>query len=74
MDTKQLDSEYIASTYTRFPLEIIKGKGALLTGADGKEYIDLGSGIAVNIFGAADSEWQAAVTKQLSAVQHTSNL
>lgn len=74
MDTKQLDSEYIASTYTRFPLEIVKGKGALLTGADGKEYIDLGSGIAVNIFGAADSEWQAAVTKQLSAVQHTSNL
>ena len=74
MVSKQLDSEYIASTYTRFPLEIIKGKGALLTGADGKEYIDLGSGIAVNIFGAADSEWQAAVTKQLSAVQHTSNL
>lgn len=74
MDIKQLDKEYIAGTYTRFPVEIVRGDGALLYSSDGREYIDLGSGIAVNIFGAADREWQAAVTKQLSLVQHTSNL
>lgn len=41
---------------------------------NGKEYIDLGSGIAVNTFGAADDEWVAAVTAQLNSLQHISNL
>ena len=72
--TKQLDAEYIASTYARFDLEIIGGEGSVLYGADGKEYIDLGSGIAVNTFGTCDSDWQAAVIEQLGNFQHTSNL
>ena len=38
------------------------------------EYIDLGSGIAVNIFGVADDEWLEAVTEQASMLSHTSNL
>lgn len=74
MDTKQLDSDYIAHTYARFPVEIVSGQGAALTGSDGKQYLDFGSGIAVNTFGTADSEWIDAVTKQLSLFQHTSNL
>ncbi|MGN1194342.1 MAG: aspartate aminotransferase family protein [Acutalibacteraceae bacterium] len=74
MDTKQLDSDYIAHTYARFPVEIVKGQGAVLTDSDGKQYLDFGSGIAVNTFGTADSEWIDAVTKQLSLFQHTSNL
>jgi hypothetical protein len=40
----------------------------------GKEYIDLGSGIAVNIFGMQDAPWKAAVEAQLDKFQHTSNL
>ena len=74
MNTFEKDAAYIAPTYQRFPLEIVRGSGALLYGSDGKEYIDLGSGIAVNIFGACDSEWVDAVTRQASLVQHTSNL
>lgn len=74
MDTKTLDSEYIAHTYARFPVEVVSGNGAVITDENGKEYIDLGSGIAVNTFGMADSEWIEAVTKQLHLFQHTSNL
>ena len=45
------DQNYIAGTYKRFPLEIVSGKGSLVYDADGKEYIDMGSGIAVTSFG-----------------------
>lgn len=74
MDTKNLDSKYVAHTYARFPVEIVKGDGAVITDENGKEYIDMGSGIAVNTFGMADEEWIAAVTAQLGKFQHTSNL
>ncbi len=71
---KELDKQYIANTYARFPLQIAGGKGSLVWDETGKEYIDLGSGIAVNTFGVADSEWAAAVAEQLTKVQHMSNL
>ena len=74
MSVKQKDNEFIAATYGRFPLVITEGKGSLLKDEDGKEYIDLGTGIAVNTFGAADSDWINAVNKQLNKIQHTSNL
>ena len=74
MSVKQKDGEFIASTYARFPLVITEGKGSLLRDEEGKEYIDLGTGIAVNTFGAADDEWINAVTAQLNKIQHTSNL
>ena len=74
MSVKQKDSEFIAATYGRFPIVITEGKGSLLKDEDGKEYIDLGTGIAVNTFGAADSDWINAVNKQLNKIQHTSNL
>ncbi len=71
---KELDNAYVASTYARFPVEIVSGHGSILNGADGREYIDMGTGIAVNSFGVADEAWITAVTAQLSRVQHTSNL
>ena len=74
MLTQTLDQQYLAHTYNRFPLEIVGGKGSLLRGADGREYIDLGSGIGVNIFGMDDDEWRNAVTAQLGRFQHVSNL
>ncbi len=74
MDVKQLDGQYIAGTYARFPLQIVSGKGALLTDEQGKEYIDMASGIAVNTFGACDPVWVEAVTKQANTLQHISNL
>lgn len=74
MNTFELDKKYVAPTYARFPIEIVGGKGSIAYGADGREYIDMGSGIGVNSFGFCYSEWIAAVTKQLNAFQHTSNL
>ena len=73
-DIKKLDQEYVASTYARFPLAIVSGKGSLAYDENGEEYIDMGSGIAVNLFGYCDDVWSEAVSKQLTAVQHTSNL
>ena len=74
MNTKELDKAYVAGTYKRFPVEIVSGKGSVVTDADGKQYIDMGSGIGVTAFGIADDRWQKAVTDQLSQVQHMSNL
>ena len=69
-----IDKEFVAGTYGRFPLELVSGKGSLMQGADGKTYIDMGTGIGVTAFGIADETWAAAVTAQLGTLQHTSNL
>ncbi len=69
-----IDQAYVASTYARFPVTLVSGKGAELTDSNGKTYIDMGSGIAVNTFGAADPVWLEAVTQQAGKLQHTSNL
>lgn len=74
MSIKELDSKYIANTYARFPIEIVSGKGSKLYDENGKEYIDMGTGIGVSIFGVGDDEWVSAVTEQLTTLQHTSNL
>ena len=71
---KEKDAKYVAGTYSRFPVEIESGKGSILYDTDGKRYIDMGSGIGVTAFGIADGEWEAAVSEQLTRVQHTSNL
>ena len=71
---RELDKNYIAATYNRFPVVLKHGKGSLAYDEDEKEYIDLSSGIAVNTFGFADEAWQEAVAAQLGALQHTSNL
>ena len=74
MNIKELDNQYVASTYARFPICITSGKGSIAYDENGKEYIDLGTGIAVNTFGYSDDEWVAAVSAQLAKLQHTSNL
>ena len=74
MNTMELDQAYVAHTYKRFPLEIVSGSGSLVKDAAGKEYIDMGSGIAVTSFGIADEAWVGAVEEQLHRVQHMSNL
>ena len=74
MSIISLDQEYVAGTYGRFPVELVSGRGSVLTAADGKEYIDLGSGIGVTAFGFGDPDWTSAVTAQLTKLQHTSNL
>ncbi len=74
MNIKEKDNLYVAGTYARFPICIKSGKGSVVVDDEGKEYIDLGTGIAVNTFGVADDEWVEAVSAQLATLQHTSNL
>ena len=70
---RELDGEYLAKTYARYPVALTGGKNATLTDSEGREYIDFGAGIAVNIFGANDESWKAAVVEQLNKIQHVSN-
>ncbi len=71
---KEIDDLYVAGTYKRFPVEIISGKGSIAKDVNGKEYIDMGSGIGVTSFGICDPVWQNAVIEQVGKVQHMSNL
>ncbi len=73
-DLKTIDKTYVANTYARFPVALISGKGSLVYDEEGKEYIDMGSGIGVTAFGIADEQWKQALTEQLGKLQHMSNL
>ena len=74
MNIFEKDSCYVASTYARFPLNLVSGKGSIVYDNNGKKYIDMATGIAVNTFGFCDDEWVKAVTEQLNTLQHASNL
>ena len=74
MSITSIDKEYVAGTYGRFPVEIVSGKGSILVDSNGKEYIDMGSGIGVTAFGNCDDAWVYAVATQLNKLQHVSNL
>ena len=74
MSIMQMDQAAVAATYKRFPVEIVSGKGSVVVDPQGKEYIDMGSGIGVTAFGIADEAWQQAVIEQIGKVQHMSNL
>ena len=73
-DLISTDKQYVANTYNRFPIELVSGKGSRVYDKDGKEYIDMGSGIGVTAFGIADNEWASAVSEQAAKLQHMSNL
>ena len=73
-ELKTIDKKFIANTYARFPVELVRGNGPLVYAATGKEYIDMGSGLGVPAFGIADDEWKEAVSGQLGKLQHMSNL
>ena len=74
MNIQEKDQAYVANTYARFPVVIKRGEGSLVWDENEKQYIDLSGGIAVNTFGIGDKEWMDAVTAQLGAIQHISNL
>jgi acetylornithine/N-succinyldiaminopimelate aminotransferase len=64
----------ILPTYSRAPLTFTSGEGSWLTEADGRRFLDLGAGIAVNALGHAHPALVAALTEQASALWHVSNL
>ncbi len=64
----------VLPTYNRAPLTFVKGEGAWLTEADGRRFLDLGAGIAVNALGHAHPALVNALTEQAEALWHVSNL
>ena len=74
IDIISTDKQYVANTYNRFPIELVSGKGSKVYDKNGKEYVDMGSGIGVTAFGIADTEWANAVSEQAAKLQHMSNL
>lgn len=64
----------LMNNYGTPPIELVRGSGARVWDSEGREYIDLLAGIAVNALGHADPRLVAAVTKQMQTLGHTSNL
>ena len=73
MDIRSMDAAFVANTYDRYRPVLVSGSGSLVYDEDGKRYIDLGTGIAVNSFGVADPVWAAAVAAQAGKLQHACN-
>ena len=64
----------VLPTYNRAPLSFVKGEGSWLIEADGRRFLDMGAGIAVNALGHAHPDLIAALTQQADQLWHTSNL
>ena len=65
---------HVLPTYNRAPIAFDKGEGAWAIATDGSRYLDLGSGIAVNVLGHANPDLVAALTEQAGKIWHVSNL
>lgn len=74
MQTMRMDAQYIAPTYARFGVTFVRGEGSCLFDDKDNRYIDLGSGIAVNVLGYGDKQWTQAVADQAAQLAHASNL
>ncbi len=64
----------ILPTYNRAPLSFVKGAGVWLEEADGRRFLDMGAGIAVNVLGHANPELSHALKQQADTLWHVSNL
>src|SRR5690554_6857848 len=66
--------QYVMNTYGRLSLALVKGQGARVWDADGKEYLDFVAGIAVNALGHNHPALTKAITEQAAQLLHVSNL
>jgi acetylornithine/N-succinyldiaminopimelate aminotransferase len=64
----------VLPTYNRAPIAFVKGEGSWLIAEDGRRYLDLGSGIAVNALGHAHPALVATLTEQAQKLWHVSNV
>ena len=73
-DIAALTDKYVARTYARTPIALVKGKGVKVWDADGKEYLDFLAGIAVNSLGHCHPAIVRAIRSQSQRLLHVSNL
>lgn len=68
------EAKYLVGTYKRAQVVFVSGRGCKLYDIDGREYLDMSSGIAVNALGYGDAEWLHAVKGQAGELVHASNV
>lgn len=73
-EVKELSSKYLFQNYGRIDLSFTHGKGCYLYDTEGREYLDLVAGIAVNSIGYAHPDWVKAMQDQVAKLCHVSNL
>lgn len=73
-DIKAKSERYLFQNYGRIPLSFDHGQGCYLFDSDGKRYLDLVAGIAVNSIGYSHPDWVKAVQDQAARMAHVSNL
>jgi acetylornithine/N-succinyldiaminopimelate aminotransferase len=73
-DIRTREQQHVLQTYKRQPVAFVRGQGSRLYDADGREYLDLLSGIGVTSLGHAHPGLTAVVTEQAATLLHTSNL
>jgi predicted acetylornithine/succinylornithine family transaminase len=73
-DIRARESRHVLQTYKRQPVAFVRGQGSFLYDVDGREYLDLVSGIGVTSLGHAHPGLAAAIAEQASTLLHTSNL
>ena len=72
-EIKDRFKQFVAPTYGRFPITLDRGEGAYVWDTDGKRYLDLGGGIAVNCLGHAHPEISQTLAEQSSRLMHCTN-
>uniref|UniRef100_A0A0C9RU28 TSA: Wollemia nobilis Ref_Wollemi_Transcript_12997_1510 transcribed RNA sequence n=1 Tax=Wollemia nobilis TaxID=56998 RepID=A0A0C9RU28_9CONI len=70
----ELEGKYFVRNYARSAVVFVRGQGCKLYDVEGKEYLDLTAGIAVNALGHGDPAWVKAVTEQAATLTHVSNV
>ena len=73
-ELQALEERYLMRTYRRAPVEFVRGEGALLWDAEGREYLDFLTGISVCSVGHCHPAVVEAVREQAGRLIHTSNL
>src|SRR6266699_3200758 len=73
-DIQALEARHVLQTYRRAPVTFVRGKGVYLYDAEGREYLDLLSGIGVASLGHAHPGLARAIAEQAQTLLHTSNL
>ncbi|PSR96014.1 Acetylornithine aminotransferase [Actinidia chinensis var. chinensis] len=68
------EGRVLVGTYARAPVVLSSGRGCKLYDPEGREYLDMTSGIAVNALGHGDPDWVRAVTEQAGVLTHVSNV
>jgi len=73
-DITELEHQYLMGTFKRLPITLVEGKGVTVRDSEGRLYLDMVAGIAVNVLGHAHPAVARALAEQAGRLVHTSNL